>query len=396
MKYILNSLKEIEKRGNYPRIDTISSSLGPKVTISNKEYLLFSSNSYLGISNHPNLINASIDAVKKYGTGSGASRLVSGTFDLHDQLEKEIAVFKGTESAMVLSSGFSANVSLIPALANVFSLKEDKIQPKTIIFSDQFNHASIVDGAKLSGAQIVVYPHNNMEALDNYLLQYQEFRKIIITDSVFSMDGDVAPLDKIVQLSKKYDALVMIDEAHATGVMGDMGKGAANMFGLSKDIDVIMGTFSKALASIGGYICGSAVLIKFLKVAVRGYVFSTALPPADVAVSLAAIKYLRQNPEEGVHLQKKSEYLRQELKKIGFNTLGSSTQIIPILIGDELKGLDFQQELRNRGIIAPCIQWPAVEHGKSRIRFSLMASHSDSDINQLLQACQEIKTKLII
>lgn len=396
MKYLLQSLSEIERRGNYPRVDTISSKLGAKVRIGDEEFLLFSSNSYLGISTHPNLIRASIEATKKYGTSAGASRLVSGTFDIHDRLEQEIADFKGTEAAMVLSSGYSVNVSLIPALANVFSLKEDKLAPKTVIFSDELNHASIIDGAKLAGTQVIVYPHRNMSVLEDYLVQYDEFRKLIITDSVFSMDGDIAPLDEIVKLSKDNDAFILIDEAHATGVLGECGRGAANLFNVTDDIQVIMGTFSKALASIGGYICASKEIIKLLKVAVRGYVFSTALPPSDVAVSLAAIEYIKKNRSVGSELLAKAEYLRKGLKKIGFNTLGSATQIVPILIGDELRGLEFQAELRKRKIIAPCVQWPAVERAKSRIRFSLMASHTQEDLEFLLTSCKEIKNMLYV
>lgn len=279
MQQLLRSIQEIEKLGNYPCIDTIEGSLGPKVKIDGEDYYLFSSNGYLGFSTHPQCKTAAINAIEKYGTGSGASRVVSGTYDIHTKLEDEIANFKEKESAMVLTSGYSANVSLIPVLANSFSIFSKKPDFKTMIFSDEYNHASIIDGVKLSGSAVTIYPHKDMKFLEEMLQKYDSYRKLIITDSIFSMDGDIAPLDRIVELKKKYNAMLLIDEAHATGVIGKYGKGVANFLNVTKDVDIIMGTFSKAFGSIGAYIASSCEIIKLLKVAVRGYVFSTALPP---------------------------------------------------------------------------------------------------------------------
>ncbi len=396
MQQLLRSIQEIEKLGNYPHIDTIESSLGPKVKIDGIDYYLFSSNGYLGLSSLPQCKAAAIKAIEKYGTGSGASRIVSGTYDIHTKLENEIADFKEKESAMVLTSGYSANVSLIPVLANSFSILGKKPDFKTMIFSDEYNHASIIDGIKLSGSAVTIYPHKDMGFLEEMLQKHDSYRKLIITDSIFSMDGDIAPLDKIVELKKKYNAMLLIDEAHATGVIGKYGKGVANFLNVTKDVDIIMGTFSKALGSIGAYITSSREVIKLLKVAVRGYVFSTALPPPDLAVSREAIKILKDNPGLSDELQKKSNFLRDSLNKIGFSTLGSQTQIIPILIGDIMMALKFQTELRKRKIIAPCIQWPAVPRDKSRIRFSVMLTHSKEDIEYLINSCQKIKDDLHI
>lgn len=394
MKYLFENMKDIERRGNYPLTDTISSALGSRVTIQGKEFLLFSSNSYLGLTTNSRLIDASVKAIKQYGTGSGASRVVSGTFEIHSDLELEIAKFKEVDTAMVLTSGYSTNVSLIPALVNVLTFQEKRIIPKTIIFSDQYNHASIIDGIRLSGARVIVYPHSNLQFLEDSLKVHPESRKIIITDSVFSMDGDLASLDKIVELKRKYNASLLIDEAHATGVIGSSGRGAANLYKVTKEVDITMGTLSKAIGSIGAYIGGKSEVIKLLKVSVRGYVFSTALPPGDVAVSREAIKLLVENPGWGEKLLKKAKYLRDKLNEMGFSTLGSQTQIVPILIGDELRALKFQIELKRRRIIASCIQWPAVEKKMSRIRFSLMLSHTKGDLDRLLGACKEIKEQM--
>lgn len=393
--YLLNSLKEIEKYGNYPQIDTIDTALGPRIKVGNIEYILFSSNSYLGLSTNERCKTAAIDAIKKYGTGSGASRIVSGTFKLHNELESSIADFKKKDSAMVLTSGYSTNISLIPVLINGFSIfQKNDADVEKVIFSDEYNHASLIDGMRLSKAKIEVYQHNNMTALEKLIANYPNARKLIVTDSVFSMDGDIVRLDELVKIKRKYNCNLLIDEAHATGVIGDHGRGVADYFGVTDDVDVIMGTFSKALGSIGGYVVGDTDLIKILKVAVRGYVFSTALPPADLAVSIEALNILNGHPNLGKELLEKSRLLREQIQSMGFSTLNSETQIIPILIGDPLKALLFQKALRERKIIAPCIQWPAVPKEMSRIRLSLMATHSDEDINYLVEVLKEIKTKI--
>lgn len=393
MRYLEDHLKEISDYGYYPWVDVIGSASGPKVTIEGEEFLLFSSNNYLSFNTNPRLIDAAIRAVKKYGTGSGASRVVSGTLDVHDELERKIAEYKRKPAAMVLTSGYSTNVSLIPAIVKGLTSKTKTKIPETLIYSDAFNHASIIDGIKLSGAEYFVYPHADMDALEDMLRLNPHHRKLIITDSVFSMEGDIAPLEVIVQLSEKYNTLVLIDEAHATGVIGQNGRGVADSLGLTPKIHFIMGTLSKALGSIGGYVCSTVNAIKILKISTRGYVFSTALPPADAAVALEAIQILSENSSFSKDLQEKAAYLRESLRKYDFSTMNSKTQIVPILIGDEIIAQKFQQELRKRKIIAPCIQWPAVERGKSRIRFSVVLNHKKTDLDYLVQACSEVKKK---
>ncbi len=394
MRFLEEHIDEIVRKGYYPRTEVIESAINPRVEINGRKYLLFSSNNYLGFSTNARLKKASVKAIKKYGTGSGASRIVAGTLKIHDDLEKEIAKFKCTEAAMVLSSGYSTNVSLISALTHGLTAKTESKIPETVLFSDSLNHASLVDGIKLSGSKCLVYPHVDMHALEDLLKRYVEYRKIIITDTVFSMDGDIAPLEQIVRLSKKYNSLILVDEAHATGVLGKEGRGAVDMFGVTKDVQFIMGTLSKAVGSVGAYFCSSNKVVKLMKVAMRGFVFSTALPPGDAAASLEAIKLLQENPDLGHEILEKSDYLRNHLNEIGFSTLGSKTQIVPILIGDEVTSHRFQAELRNRMILASTITWPAVEWGKSRIRFSLMASHSQEDIDELVSACKDVKKEM--
>jgi len=391
MKLLHKSIDEINRLGNYPRIDVLESATGPRVVIDGQEFLLFSSNNYLNFANNARLKKAAIDAIEEYGVGSSSSRIVSGTNKLHVQLENEIAEFKEKEDAIVMTSGYSANISMIPVLANSFSIYGKKINTKTVIFFDALSHASILDGIKLSGVKAVRYKHCDIKHLEHLLAKYEDSRKLIITDTIFSMDGDIAPLDKIVELKKKYGALILIDEAHATGTIGNCGRGVANFYKVTDEIDIIMGTFSKAVGSIGAYITSNKDIIKLLRVAIRGNVFSTALPPGDIAVSLEAIKMMRNSSGMVDKLHSKADYLRSNLHKIGYSTMNSQTQIVPIMIGDFMKALSFQYELRKRKIIAPCIQWPAVARDMSRIRFSLNTLHTQEDIDILVSACDEIK-----
>lgn len=391
MKEIRNILKTLEERGLYPDIKELSTGPTPEVIIDGRKFILFCSNNYLGLSTHPKVIEANIKATRKYGTGSGASRLVSGTLDIHRKLEKVIAKFKHTEDAIVFSTGYMANLGTIPAVMDLIDIGLTSVfRKKGVILSDQLNHASIIDGCRFSRAKVVVYKHRDMRDLQSKLKKYKKRRKLIVTDGVFSMDGDIAPLPKIVELAKEYDAMVMVDEAHATGVLGKNGAGTVEHFHLEGKVDIVMGTFSKALGGLGGYVAGSEELIKFLRVAVRPYIFTTAMPPGTAAGIIAAIEEIQNNPMLRANLWKNAEQLRKGLKGLGLNTLNSETQIIPVLIGSEEKAIEAANLLFERGFLAPCIRWPAVPKNMARIRCSVMATHTEEHIEALLSAFAEI------
>ncbi len=350
-----------------------------RVVVDGKEVLLLCSNNYLGLANHPTLKEASIKAVEHYGVGTGASRLVSGTMELHEQLERKIAVFKGTEKALVFNSGYAANTGVIPALAH----KGD------ILFSDKLNHASIVDGCLLSRARLVRYPHNDMAFLRRSLAEHRgDGRRIIIVDGVFSMDGDMANLVELVAIKKEHGALLMVDDAHGTGVLGSTGRGTAEHLGLSSEIDISMGTLGKALGGFGAFIASSHETIEYLVNRARSFIFSTSLPPAVLAAASAAFDIV--DSREGADLRQRlavnTEYLRNSLCEAGFDTLGSETQIIPVFVGDAQKTMEFSRALLDEGVFVQGIRPPTVPVGSSRLRFTLMATHDVSDLQRVLKA----------
>jgi 8-amino-7-oxononanoate synthase len=392
---IEKKIKEIldfaEKNELYPPIHTIEGNT-PETIVNGKKVLLFCSLNYLGLSNHPRVKEAAIKAIKKYGVGAGGSRLVSGNYEVHNLLEKKLAQFKGEEDALILHTGYVTNAEVISALMNLPQLTPFVFLPKRkVIFSDELNHASIIVGCKLSKVEVVIYKHCDINDLEKKLQKYKNWAyKLIVTDSVFSMDGDIAPLPQIVELAKKYNAMVMIDEAHATGVLGEKGGGATEHFNLQGKIDVVMGTLSKAIGCLGGYIAGKKWLIKYLKAIVRPSIFSVFLPPAIAAAAIAALEEIQQNQKLRTKLWENAEYLRENLKGMGFNTLGSQTPIIPILIGEEKKAIKMAELLFKHGIYASCIRWPAVPKGKARIRFIVMAQHTKEHIDTLLNVCEKI------
>ena len=387
IKELLNFL---DRENLYPEIKIVESN-EPETIVNGKKVLLFCSLNYLGLANHPKVQRAAIEAIQKCGLGSGGARLVSGNYELHQALERKIAELKKEEAALIFQSGYVTNIGVIPALLNL-----PKIGPfsffkeKGAIFSDELNHMSVIDGIKLTKAEVVIYKHCDTADLEKKLKKYQDWPKLIITDSVFSMDGDIAPLPQIVELAKKYQAMTMIDEAHATGILGGNGGGATDYFHLQGEIDVVMGTLSKAIGCLGGYIAGSKDLIKYLMVAARPSMFSVAIPPSIAAAAIAAIEEIQLNSELRKKLWENVEYLRGNLQKLRFDTLNSQTPIIPILIGEEKKAIEFAELLFKREIYAPCIRWPAVPKGKARIRFIVMAPHTKEQINKLLNVCQEI------
>ncbi|MBI2475812.1 MAG: 8-amino-7-oxononanoate synthase [Candidatus Taylorbacteria bacterium] len=397
MKYVKRILDYADKNDLYPDMKIIDGPAEPEVFIDGRKVLMFSSNNYLGLSNHPKVIESAIAGIKEYGVGSDGSRLLSGNIKIHREFEKAIAKFKGGEDAIVWPTGYAANLGTISALMNPFKVgPQDFLRFKGVIISDELNHASIIDGAKLSKQIKAKYKHRDMTDLESQLKRYKWRRKLIVTDSVFSMDGDIAPLDKIAELKKKYNAMLMIDEAHATGILGKTGHGSLEHFGLrtGKDVDIVLGTCSKALAATGGFVVGDRDLVRFLRVASRSYMFSTAMMPAASAALIKALEIIETEPQHRIRLLENSDYLRNSFHELGFDTLTSQTQIIPILIGDDRKAIAFSRRLLEEGIFGPNVRWPAVEKNKARIRFTVMATHTKEQMNKLLNACKTIKKEL--
>lgn len=399
MKEIKKILKFVDKNELYPDLRIVEGGADPEVVVDGKKVLMFSSNNYLGLATRPELKKAAIEAINKYGVGADGSRMLSGNLQVHRDFELAIAKFKGGEDAIVWPTGYSANVGVITAMMNMPKiLPRDFINKKSVILSDEFNHASIIDGAKMSKQEVVVYKHRDMTDLEKKLKKHKKRRKLVVTDGVFSMDGDIAPLDKIVPLCKKYNALLMIDEAHASGVLGKTGHGSLEHFNLKaiKDVDIVLGTCSKGLASTGGFVVGSKELIRYLRVTSRSYIFSTAMIPAASASLIKALEIIEAEPRLREKLWENAEYLRNGFKKLGFNTLLSETQIIPILIGTDKDAIMFTRKLFDKGIFGPAVRWPAVEKGKSRIRFTVMSTHSKEQIDYLLKSCNDIGRELKI
>lgn len=384
--WIEDELKKIEEKGLFRVLTELESAQTPEVLIGGERHLLLSSNSYLGLTTDPRVKKASIDAIEKYGTGSGGSRLVSGSSDLHRELEHRLARFKKAEAAILFSSGYLANVGTIAAL----------VGPGDTVLSDELNHASIIDGCRLSRANVKIYRHLDTNHLSSLLAEVstEKGRKLIVTDSVFSMDGDVAPLPEIIEIAERYGAMLMIDEAHATGVLGSRGSGATEHFGVDGRVHIVMGTLSKAVGSLGGYVAGSRRLIDFIRNRVRTYIFDTSLPAACLAASLAAIDIIEHEPERRERLLSHVERLKQGVEGLGLTVLPSSSAIVPVLIGEVEKTLAFARILREERVYAPAVRPPSVPQGMCRIRATLMATHTDEHIEWALRAFCSAKEAL--
>jgi len=396
-KSVLKVLAYADKNELYPDLRIIESGAEPEIVIDGKKVLMFASNNYLGLATHPEMIKVAIEATKKYGVGSDGSRLLSGNLQIHRDFEKAIASFEGAEDAIVWPTGYSANVGVISAIMNPLKVSVSSfLTLDPVIISDELNHASIIDGIRLSGKKKAIYKHCDLADLESKLRSFRWREKLVVTDSVFSMDGDIAPLDKLVELCKKYNAALMIDEAHATGVLGKRGHGSLEHFGLKAqtDVDIVLGTCSKALAVTGGFVVGSRDLIRFLRVASRSYMFSTAMTPAASAALIKALEIINTDEKRREQLLKNSEYARSRFSEIGYSTCGSQTQIIPILIGEDRMSVDFSRKLFERGVYGPAVRWPAVPKGKARIRFTVMATHTKTQIDYLLKCCSEISREL--
>jgi 8-amino-7-oxononanoate synthase len=374
MSELERRLQELERLGLTRRLRLVSGPQGPTVLIDGKPVLLLCSNNYLGLADHPRVREAAADAAMRWGVGAGASRLVCGTMTIHRRLEEQLAEFKHSEACLLFGSGYLANIGVIGALAG----RGDTV------FSDELNHASIIDGCRLSRAQVVVYRHRDSEHLE-WCLQRHSGRRggersLIVTDSVFSMDGNVAPLSEIVELARMHGAQVMVDEAHATGNLGPGGRGAVAQAGLEGEVDVVVGTLGKALGSYGAYVCASAEMVRYLINTARPLIFSTAPPPPAVAGALAALELLRERPHRVERLRSNARVLRRALARRGFAVSDQDMHIVPLIVGDERDALRLCQEGIERGVFAQAIRPPTVPEGTSRLRLTAMASHTASDL----------------
>jgi len=370
-------LDELAEAGLLRSPLTVDGPQGPRVRIGGGEYLCFCSNNYLGLANHPDLVAAAAAAAEEYGTGSGASRLVSGTMALHRELEEAVARFKGAEAAIVFPTGYMANVGTIPAL----------VGRGDTVFCDRLNHASIFDGCRLSGAALRVYPHKDVDRLDHLLGRERKGRALVVTDTVFSMDGDLAPLPELAEACERHGAMLMVDEAHATGVLGEHGRGATEHFGIEPVcLPVLMGTLSKAAGSLGGYVAGSRDLIGVLLNKARSFIYTTALPPAVCAASIAGLKIIETEPERRAALWDRAAQLQDGLRERGFDIGETETPITPVIVGDAAAAVELSRKLFDRHILAPAIRPPTVPQGTARIRLAPMATHTAEDVDRVLTA----------
>jgi len=383
-----DELHQLCEKGLYRRMRSIRGSQQSRVVMDGGEKLLLCSNNYLGLADHPELKAVSIRATERFGVGSGASRLVSGTMELHEALEARIAVFKGTARALVFNTGYAANTGVLPALVG----KDD------VVFCDRLNHASIVDGCLLSRARMVRYPHNDMTELRRLLQESKGRRRLIVSDGVFSMDGDLARLSELVALKKEFDALLMVDDAHGTGVLGATGRGTAEHFGLQSEIDIHMGTMGKAVGCFGAYVAASEEIVDYLVNRARSFIFSTSLPPAVMASCIAAFDIIDSpvGVELRNHLAGNSSFFRTGLQSAGFDIRESETQIIPVMVGDAEKTMDFSSALFDAGVYVQGIRPPTVPVGGCRLRCTLMATHTEDELSLALELMTGIGKKLRI
>ncbi|AWM20902.1 glycine C-acetyltransferase [Bacillus subtilis] len=382
LKAELDSMKE---NHTWQDIKQLESMQGPSVTVNHQKVIQLSSNNYLGFTSHPRLINAAQEAVQQYGAGTGSVRTIAGTFTMHQELEKKLAAFKKTEAALVFQSGFTTNQGVLSSILS----KED------IVISDELNHASIIDGIRLTKADKKVYQHVNMSDLERVLRKSMNYRmRLIVTDGVFSMDGNIAPLPDIVELAEKYDAFVMVDDAHASGVLGENGRGTVNHFGLDGRVHIQVGTLSKAIGVLGGYAAGSKVLIDYLRHKGRPFLFSTSHPPAVTAACMEAIDVLLEEPEHMERLWENTAYFKAMLVKMGLTLIESQTPILPILIGDEGVAKQFSDQLLSRGVFAQSIVFPTVAKGKARIRTIITAEHTKDELDQALDVIEKTAKEL--
>lgn len=370
--------------GYYPYYPKIENSDATEVTIDGKQKIMLGSNNYLGLTNHPKVIEAGIEALKKYGSGLTGSRLLNGNILLHDELEEELASFVGMESALVFSTGMGVNVGTIVSVCG----------SNDMVYSDEYNHASIVDGIRFSRTQKTIYKHNNMADLEEKLKNANpKTPRLIITDGIFSMEGDIAKMEELVALSKKYPSRLMVDDAHSLGVLGPNGNGTAAHFGVIKDVDLIMGTFSKSLGCVGGFIAGEQKIIEYIKHHSRQMIFTASLPPSNVASVMAALKVIKSEPERREQLWKNTEFMRAGFKSMGYDTGESNTPIIPVLIGKDSKTFQVWKALMKAGVYTNPVVSPATPPGRGLLRTSYMATHTREQLEYCLEIFEKVGKK---
>ncbi len=379
-------LAQLQDEGIYNKIKTLEGPQGAWVKINGEKMLNFCSNNYLGLANHPETVAAAKTGLDDYGIGPGAVRTIAGTMSLHTRLEKKLAEFKKVEAALTFQSGFVANLAVIPAL----------VAKGDTILSDELNHASIIDGCRLTGASVTVFRHSDMGHLRELLESDLPGRKLIVTDGVFSMDGDVALLPEIVKLAEKYNALVMVDDAHGEGVLGSNGRGIVDHFDLHGRVDVEVGTFSKAIGTVGGCIAGSATLVKYLKQKARPFLFSSAVTPPDIAATIKSIEILSRDDKLVQKLWNNGDYFKKKMKDAGFDVGQSQTPITPVMIGDEKQASELSEKLLDKNIFAQSIGFPTVPKGTARIRVMISATHSKKDLDFAFEKFVEAGKELAI
>ncbi|MFP5206823.1 MAG: glycine C-acetyltransferase [Acidobacteriota bacterium] len=386
-------LNDLRARGTHFKLRVLDDQQAPVCHYDGKQVINLASNNYLGLANDPRLIEASIAATRAFGVGSGAVRTIAGTMRIHMELEERIARFKSVEACVVFQSGFAANAGTVSAILG----KED------YILSDELNHASIIDGARLSRATIKVFRHKDADHCEQLLLELQDKpgHKLIITDGVFSMDGDIGPVDKLAALAEKYGAIMMVDDAHASGVLGRNGRGSVDHFGMHGKVDVQVGTLSKAIGALGGYVCGSKDLIDYLYHRARPFLFSTSHPPSVAATCIEAFNILEQEPERIERLWSNTRSFQSELKRLGFNiggvtTPATETPITPLIVGEGRKAMEFSRALFDEGVMATGIAFPTVPEGKARIRMILTSEHTQAQLDQALETLERVAKRLEI
>jgi 8-amino-7-oxononanoate synthase len=372
MTDIAERLDELKERDLYRRMRLVSGPQGPRVLLDGRPVLLLCSNNYLGLADHPRVREAAAEAAMRWGVGAGASRLVSGNMTVHRRVEEQIAEFKGSEACVLFGSGYLANTGVISTLA----------REGDVVLSDALNHASIVDGCRLAKARTFIYDHCDMEHLEWGLREAAGRASLIVTDGVFSMDGDVAPLPEIVELARQYDARVMVDDAHGTGALGPGGRGSVAAAALEDEVDVVVGTLGKALGSYGAYVCCSSEMAEYLVNSARTLIFSTALPPPAVAGAMAALEILRTEPQRVDRLRRNGALLREALAAEGLDPGDSETQIVPLVVGDPAQAVKSCEQALQRGVFAQAIRPPTVPEGTCRLRLAVMASHRSAELRQ--------------
>lgn len=383
--WIKKQVDDLKEQNLYNNILTIESPIGPEIQINGKKLLNFCSNNYLGLANNPEMREAAKAAIDEYGIGPAAVRTIAGTTVLHKKLEEKLAAFKKVDAAITFQSGFIANLAVIPALTG----------EGDYIFSDELNHASIIDGCRLSKAEVIRFAHANPADLEEKLKSVSpESKKLVITDGVFSMDGDIAPLDKLYEVTSKYDAMLMVDDAHGEGVLGESGRGIVDHFGLHGKVDIEVGTMSKAFGVVGGIVAGKHEIIEWLSQRGRPFLFSSAMTIPDVAACIAAVEILEKSGDLVKKLWENADYLRLGLKKLGFDTGASISPIIPLMLGNEKLAQDFSKELFAEGLFAKAIVYPTVPQGKARVRIMNSAGHTKGQLDAALRIFESVGKKL--